>query len=292
LKIAILGGAGFVGSNLANYLNSIHDVTVIDNLSFGFRENINGVKFIQKDFADVDLDYDVLVHCACANIIYAMEAPIDTFKVNALDTIKMIEKFKGKIIYTSTASVYGQAKVLPTPENHPLNVSNAYDQSKLITEHYLKLRGNYTTLRLSNVYGHGQRPENPYSGVIGKFIDAGLKGKTMYTYGNGADTRDYTYIDDVVLALDMAIESEPLNTEVNISTGKETSINELILLICNELEIPINMRSTEKRQIDKISRRMLDNSKARELLGWKPFHDLKKGIKLTIEHEKNKQGRG
>jgi UDP-glucose 4-epimerase len=240
-SVFITGICGFVASNVANKLYKLgYDVSGVDNLQFGFKENLDhditwhqlGIGhdvFIHKD--KVLNRFDVLLHMACANIIYGMDHPIETFKTNALDSINLIEKFAGQIVYTSTSSVYGNADQIPTHEDSRPAVSNAYDQSKLILERYLRLRGNFTTLRLSNVYGKNQRPENPYCGVIGKFIDAAFKGNPMQVYGDGVSTRDFTYIDDVVDAIIMAIDQDPKNTEINIGTGIETSTVELTNII-------------------------------------------------------------
>jgi len=191
------------------------------------------------------------------------------------------------VIYTSTSSVYGQADIIPTPETCPENLSNAYDQSKAILEKYLQLRGNYTTLRLSNVYGENQRPENLYCGVVGRFIDNIINDKPVNINGDGKSTRDYTYIDDVARALIIAIDQKPKNTEINIGTGIETSSFSLAVKIGNLLEKVPNINFVEKRSIDKISRRCLDITKAKKLLGWSPCFDLEKGLKRTIEWQKN-----
>jgi UDP-glucose 4-epimerase len=287
-SVFITGCCGFVASNVANKLVKLgYDVYGCDNLRFGYRDNLDPeVSWMDCGFEHVGREhlkqYDILLHMACANIIFAMEDPIDTFMVNALNSIKLIEKFTGKIVYTSTSSVYGNALKIPTPENSIHNVSNAYDQSKLILEKYLKLRGNYTTLRLSNVYGKNQRPENPYCGVIGKFIDAAFKNKPLNIYGDGYDTRDYTYVDDVVAAVIMAIDQDAKNTEINIGTGVETSGVQLIQMISDAIGVTLHVEHLIGRKIDKITRRCLDISLAKKILGWEPKISLAEGIENTI----------
>jgi len=288
MKVLITGCAGFVGSNVINQLSQIYDVTGIDDLSFGRAENVlPHIDWFEMGFQESSEHFyntfDVVVHCACANIIYAQTEPIDTFKRNTLQSINLFNKFKGKIIYTSTASVYGQAAELPTSEEHVRDTYNAYDLSKLAAEIYLRQRGNYTTLRLSNVYGPNQHADNPYSGVIGKFIGQTLAGETVKIHGDGKDTRDFTHVDDVVRAIDMAIVAGPLNTEINISGGEETSINQLATYIAYLSGRKVDIEYVERRSIDKITRRWLDVSKARSLLGWEPSIKLKKGLIELIE---------
>lgn len=275
----ITGIAGFIGSNLANKMASIGmDVSGCDNLKFGVKDN-TFVLFDVKDFDQVKLEKDdVLIHCACDNIIYGIEYPVETFKTNALKTIEMLRKFKGRIVYTSTSSIYGQAHEFPTHESHPYSVYNAYDQSKLIAELFLKQRGNYTTLRLSNVYGLNQRPSNPYAGVIGKFVGLAKAGFSLPINGSGSQTRDYTYVDDVVDAIIRACRTVSLDTEINIGTGVETSVMDVAIMVSDISHAQVV--SIPERPIDKITRRCLDISKAEALLDWHPNVSVKEGIDL------------
>lgn len=292
MRIYISGILGFVPSNLANKLHDLgYYVSGCDNLFTGVPANLNpGISYQEMDFKDITEEvinkYDVLVHMACKNIIYCQKNPIDTFKTNAFESIKLIEKFNGKIVYTSTSSVYGQADVIPTTEDCPENLSNAYDQSKAILEKYLQLRGNYTTLRLSNVYGPNQRPENPYCGVVGNFINRIINNEPVTINGDGNDTRDYTFVDDVVRSIIIAIDKSPKNTEINIGTGKETSAFNLAVQIGNILGKVPNINFVGKRSIDKINRRCLDISKASKLLGWSPMINLEEGLQKTIEWQR------
>lgn len=285
-KIILTGASGFVGSNVAKKLLEYgYTINCIDDLRFGNLNNAEGLLIDHTDFNNISEDElnknDILIHCATSNIIYAMEHPIETFQNNATNTIKLFQKFKGKIIYTSTASVYGQADDIPTPEDAEIRLNNAYDQSKYIAELFLQQRGNYTTLRLSNVYGPHQRPDNPYCGVMGKIIDSAINKKPFHINGDGKQTRDYTYIDDVVQAIMLAIIKPAQNTEINIATSKETSILNLM-----QKSFPagyiINITWGPVRKIDGITRRALDISKAKKLLSWQPEVTVEEGIKKTI----------
>lgn len=276
-KILVVGSAGFIGANICRILKNKYKIHGVDNYLFGTSKNV----FVDTTIADVKnlgVDYlnrfDIVISSFCSNIIFAGDNPDDTYKNNVLSALTCFNKFYGYIINLSTSSVYGNPKIIPTPEYEPEKTSNAYDTSKLIVEEFLKLRGNYTTLRLSNVYGEYHRPENKYSGVICKFIYNHLKGDQCVVYGN--DTRDYTYVGDVVDAIDKCVFRGALNTEINIGTGKETSSKELLELIGVSSYV-----EKEPRNIDGISRRCLDISKAKELLGWKPNTTLSEGIEKT-----------
>jgi UDP-glucose 4-epimerase len=295
MKIFVSGIAGFIGSNFANQMHKLgHEVSGCDNLTFGYEENVNKeIPWERIGFQHVDYnhlnEFDVVVHIACVNIIYAMKYSQMAFKTNGFDSIKFIDKFKGKIVYTSTSSVYGQAESFPTKEDSGVKLSNAYDQSKSILENYLILRGNYTTLRLSNVYGTNQRPKNPYCGVVGRFLGNMIEDKPININGDGSDTRDYTYIDDVVRAIRIACTNKSYDTEINIGTGIETSSFKLASLIRDIISSKSEINFTDKRLIDKINRRCLDIKKAEELLSWKPIYDLQTGIEETIKWMMNEK---
>lgn len=283
MRILISGSAGFIGSNVHYRIKQ----NGIDNFSFGVKKNVPknhmmyemGFECLPEDELNT---YDILIHCATANIIYAIENPTKTFDINAVKTLDLFRKFKGKIVYTSTSSVYGDSSEIPTTENAEIRLSNAYDSSKYIAEEFLKQRGNYTTLRLSNVFGINQRPENPYCGVVGKFIGQYLNGQKISVIGGGNMTRDFTFVDDVVDAIELAVNQDAKNTEINIATGVETKIKDLAAMISSNYETHF-----VRRQIDTINRRCLDIQKAERLLGWKPKTDLKTGLEKTIEWQKN-----
>jgi UDP-glucose 4-epimerase len=239
---------------------------------------------IELDFADITRigkPDDVLVHLATSNIIYAMDYPIETFNNNALKTIELFRKWQGKIVYTSTSSVYGNADVLPTDEQAPIKVYNAYDTSKRIAELYLMKRGNYTTLRLSNVYGENQIARNPYCGIIGKMIHCALTKTPFSVYGSGMATRDYTYVGDVVDAIIRSIERKPYFEEFNIGTDVETSVMDLVRMVQKATGKPMMLFDEGEREIDIITRRRLDINRAKFMLGWSPQIRIEQGIEIT-----------
>lgn len=279
-KILILGGAGFVGSSIANQLYiSGYSVCVCDNLSFGSKDNLlNDIWVRECDISELSTtflnQFDVIVSAYCSNIIYSIDNPVETYLNNANKAIEVFSRFKNMIVYLSTSSIYGNTKHYPTYESEVPRTRNAYDTSKLIAESYLKARGEYIILRLSNVYGMVQNLSE-YPGVIPRFISSKLDGEKAVIHGSGEDTRDYTYIDDVVRAVKSSIDSDIENEILNIGTGVETSLIELCELIGVEYSL------SEERPIDGISRRCLNISEAKNKLDWKPFIDLKLGLGLT-----------
>lgn len=288
MKVLITGAAGFIGANLCHRLKG-EDIYFhgVDNLSFGNKDNLpEGMDFHMQDFAEVHEDFlnyfDVLIHLATSNIIYAMTMPHETYHNNTVKTAKLFARFNGKIIYTSTASVYGNAKTIPTKETDAIQLSNAYDTSKYIAELFLQQRGNFTTLRLSNVYGRFQDATNPYCGVLGKFVDQYLQGNPFTLYGNGDSTRDYTHVEDVLDAIIIAAHLPAFNTEINIATGKETSA----LFIAEKISLEHEVKKLPVRKIDAITRRCLDVSKAEKLLSWQPQIFIEEGIERTIREKK------
>lgn len=288
MKLILTGALGFVASNVAARLKERgYESYNIDDLSFGSEKNAVG-EWHKEGFQNLTeeqlSEYDVLLHLATSNIIFAMSHPLETFKTNALDTMELFDKFKGKIIYTSTASIYGDATVIPTPEDASRNLTNAYDTSKYIAEMFLKQRGNYTTLRLSNVYGINQRASNPFCGVMGKLLQQAMNGAKMTIIGDGMQTRDFTYVEDVVDAIELAVNQEAKDTEINIATGIETRIKELPFLIGKAIEYNTIETTNDVpiRAIDSLTRRCLDISKAKRLLGWEPKHTLEQGLKKTV----------
>ena len=294
-SLGIVGGFGFIGTNCTLRLKEAgYNVTVIDNFSFSDKKNIPlNVKYIEKGYENLtehELNFfDEIVFVACSNIIYSVDYPIETIRNNAINFYDFINKFKGKIVFTSTSSKYGNAKKYPITEETEINVSNFYDSSKYIAELFLKNRGNQTTLVLTNTYGKYQRVENPYCGVVSRMIDRVEKGLPIEIFGNGNSTRDYNHVSDVCEAILLAVEKEPLNTSINLGTGVETNSKQLATIISEAFNVPTKFTYVPERKIDGIKRRCLDNSKAKELLGWTPKTDLKTGIQKTIDWIKSQR---
>jgi len=288
MKILLTGCAGFIGSNIARYLvKSGHYVVGIDDMSFGFRENLpEGLFFMQMDFKDYNFkdEYDCIIHCATTNIIYGSDHPIETFKNNSEKTIDFFNRFKGKVIYLSSCSVYGKIDSLCAKETEGIKTNNPYSLSKYAAEQYLRCRKNFTTLRLSNVYGPGHNPRGKYCGVVNKFIYNIYHDNPIDIYNSGEDTRDFTYVDDVVEAVIKAMYMPSLNTEINIGTGIQTSVNDLCSMINSFFPSKaLAFKNVPSRKIDDVKQRCLNIEKAKKLLKWEPRTNLKNGLQKTID---------
>ena len=300
----VTGGAGFIGSHLSDQLiNYGHDIVIIDDLSSGKIENINP----RAHFYRLNLNDDSLVQVFAMEkpqIIYHLAAQINVgvsqqepcldADSNIMGTLKLltyVTKYKvKKIIFTSSAAIYGNPLYLPVDEKHPAFPLSFYGLSKYTAECYIRMFATtfglrYTILRFSNVYGPRQQATGE-GGVIAQFISRFSKREALIIYGDGEQTRDFIYAGDVVAACCKALYMGD-NQTLNVSTGKAVSINQL----CRQLK-NINGWSSPPlynpwREGD-ILHSVLDNSKARSLLLWNPRSGLSKGLKKTICSEKQK----
>ena len=299
MKILVSGGAGFIGSHLVDRLiKDGHQVVVIDNLFTGKKENLNPkAKFYKVDIQSPKISQifkkekpEVVFHLAAqVDLRKSVENPIESAKVNILGSLNILEncqKFKiKKIIFSSTGgAIYGEAKIISTPEDYPTNPLSPYGIEKLTIEKYLDyywkiFKISYISLRLANVYGPRQNSKGE-AGVIAIFCDKMLCGKQPIIYGLGCQTRDFVFVDDVAEANILAMESKKIGI-FNIGTGKETDINtvfekikKLIGVKCKKIHAPV--------KIGEQKRSCLDYTKAKKELGWQPKYNLEEGLKETI----------
>ncbi len=296
-RVLVTGGAGFIGANLVARLVELGaTVTVLDDLFTGDIERLplgERCAFVLGDVRwplpdEIVRGRDVIFHLACRNIIVSTQDPELDFAVNAGGTLNVLLAARtwgmGRVVYTSSASVYGNPHSLPISEGEALSLLNPYAASKASGEAYCQaFYESYgvhsVVLRLSNVYGPHQCPANPYCGVVAKFMDAALHGDALEIHGDGLQTRDYTYVADVVDALLAAAQSPRAVGEVfNVGTGIETSVERLAGLIGGG-----ERRYIDRRDIDNIRRRVLSVEKVRRVLRWTPSTTLAKGLAATRE---------
>jgi UDP-glucose 4-epimerase len=298
MRILVTGGAGFIGSHVVDLLiNNNHEVIVIDNLSNGKLENINKkAKFIKEDLINHEkinkvfetFKPEVVYHFAAQiDLRKSIDDPVEDAKINVLSTINLLElcrKYNTKhFIFSSSAAVYGETENLPTKEEEKTNPVSPYGINKLIIEKYLDFYNKsydlkYTILRFSNVYGPRQ-DSNGEAGVVAIFFNR-LKNNTPPIIFGGSQTRDFVYVKDVAKANILALQDSKSDT-YNVSTGVETSINELynkITRILNKDIKPEILKFNKKEQM----RSCLDNSKIKKELGWVPEFDLEKGLEEMI----------
>jgi len=304
-KIVVLGGMGFIGYNLCSELLSkgAH-LCIIDNCfnstEKGFQGFEGSFEFVRESVLNSDIyhhfeDVDYIFHLACVQINHSAKDPELDLQVNALSTLRILERLRNgnfprlkRFIYTSTTSIYGSPENLPIHENSRPEILNHYAASKLLAEQYVMLYHlSYdvpaTVIRYSNVYGYGQTPRNPYCGVLGKFIDSALNNQPLVVFGDGEQTRDYTFIDDAVSAtIRAAIHPKGLGDVFNIGTSVETSVNQLVRYISQEIP-SVQVNHMPERDIDNIRRRALSISKISQKLGWVPKVTIQQGISMTID---------
>ena len=258
-NILITGGAGFIGSHIANELMDDNDITIIDNLSTGNIKNLKtpeheNLNFIKGDICNFNLDdltsnIDYIFHLAAmASVPLSVERPVECNEINLNATVKLLKSATNndvkKIVFSSSSAVYGENKNMPLKESEPPMPTSPYAASKASCELYLKSfyesHGlNYTALRYFNIFGPKQDRNSQYAAVIPNFISSLLEGKQAEIYGDGEQTRDFVYVGDVVNANIAACESD-YNGIINVASGKKLSINRLYEIIkatlCSDLE--------------------------------------------------------
>lgn len=253
MKTLITGGAGFIGSHLAeNLVEEGHDVSVLDDLSNGSIKNlmpIHGLyKFKLGDVAingTITKEYDAIYHLACWPRSRSFSNPFRDVEVNVNGMVNVLEtarKSDAKVIFSSNSGIYDTCK-LPITEDSPDNPKTPYDLNKLTAERYLELYYktygiDYTIFRFATVYGPRQTISKEWKPVVMEFIDKLSQGLTPTIYWNGEQTRDFIYVDDVVKNLVSALQWT-LKGPIILATGKETSINELYKIISRKLNVDI-----------------------------------------------------
>jgi UDP-glucose 4-epimerase len=305
LNILVTGGAGFIGSHITDaYIAEGHNVIVVDNLSGGFLENINTkAKFYQLDIRSEKLEdvfqkekIDVVNHLAAQmDVRRSVTDPKFDASVNVLGGLNIFESARKhrvkKIIFSSTGgAIYGEQDYFPADEEHPTRPLSPYGITKLCTEKYLffykAVYGiNYVILRYANVYGPRQNPHGE-AGVVAIFCNKMLKGEQPVINGDGKQTRDYTFVDDVVKANLLALKYDGSNI-YNIGTSIEADVNKLFL----ELRSHLNPSCTEQHAPAKDGeqqRSVISFKKIESELGWKPTVQLEGGLRLTAEYFRKK----
>jgi len=302
-KVVVTGGSGFIGSNLTQELSKENQVTVVDNLSTGYLENIQNfinsgdIIFVEGSITDMDLlqklfeDVDYIFHqAAIPSVPRSVKDPISSNYTNVNGTLNVLVAARDnnvkKLVYASSSSAYGDTPVLPKSEDMKPCPLSPYAISKLTAEYYCQVFSDVynlatASLRYFNVFGPRQDPSSEYAAVIPKFIGSVLNDKSPIVYGDGEQTRDFTFVDDVVNANILAAESMSKGV-FNIAGGKRISINDLAGLIMELLDKDLDITHIEPQPGD-IKHSLADISKAREQIKYIPKFNVKDGLKETVK---------
>lgn len=303
MRVLVTGGAGFIGSWTAEELvRGGHKVIVLDNMSSGSEANLSRVAgeviVVRGDVRERHLiesvvrDHspDALIHLAAVvSVDEVAEDPVKGFENNVLGTLNVLEAARelgvGKVVYASSAAVYGDPVRLPISEDHPLRPLSVYGGTKLAGEALAtSYAGNYgmevVVLRYFNVYGPRMRP-GPYSGVVRKFIEAVLAGEPVTIFGDGEQTRDFVYVEDVARANAAALKPG-VSGVYNIGTGEPVSVAGLARAVMEVAGVEVPVKYGPPRPGD-IRHSYADIRRARDGLGWEPRTGLAEGLRKTIE---------
>lgn len=299
MKILLTGGAGFIGSWVADGLiHEGHEILIIDDLSSGVESNLNReAEFIKCDVRDKELLSKIFKdfkpelvdhHAAQINVRASVDDPVHDAEINILGSLNLLELCREhsvkKFIFASTGgAIYGEPVVLPAPEDTKAMPISPYGTSKYAVEKYMnyyhQIYGlQYVALRYSNVYGPRQNPHGE-AGVVAIFCNKILANEPCKIFGDGTQTRDYVYVSDVASANILAVAAN--SGCYNIGTGVETTVLQLSRLLSNSIKgYSIDVEHTDARhgEVQSIS---LDNSYSKDKLGWSPQIDINEGISQT-----------
>jgi len=311
IKYLITGGAGFIGSNIVKkLLDNGELVRAVDNFATGRKENITefldnkNFDFIEGDITNIDFckriikNIDFVLHeAAVPSVQRSVEDPLTSNDANVNGTLNMLvasrdENIK-KFIYASSSSIYGDNPELPKREDFPVRPISPYALTKYVGERYAQIFWQIyglptVCLRYFNVFGPKQNPNSQYSAVIPKFINNFLKDETPVIFGTGEQSRDFTFVENVVDANLLAVNSkEKANGQVfNIACNQENSLNQLVTLLCGITRKNFDLMNRQGRQGD-VLHSLADISKAKEILGYEPRTQFKQGLEKSFEYYKS-----
>lgn len=304
-KVLVTGGAGFIGSNLADELIRLGArVTIIDDLTTGFRENLEEING-SFDFIEGDINDEPLVKKAIegAEFVYhqaalpsvprSVENPIETHRVCVNGTFNLLVKAKEsgvrRFIYAASSSAYGDQPVLPKVETMRPDPLSPYAVAKLTGEYYCRAFHNVygletISLRYFNVFGPRQNPASMYSGVISRFIDGLLTGISPVIHGDGEQSRDFTYVANVVDANIKAVETgKGIGETINVANGDRFTLNQLLRILKKITGTPGATADYQPERSGDVKHSQADNARAIEWLGYKELVGLEEGLRKTID---------
>ena len=302
-KVLVTGGAGFIGSNLVRALLERGDtVRVLDNFATGDRDNLDGVdaEVVEGELRSYERVHnavrgaEVVFHLgALGSVPRSVQDPLTTSAVNVEGTLNVLlaarDEGVGRVVYASSSSVYGSAAMLPAQEASPVDPVSPYGVAKLAAERYCvafsRVYESFETvvLRYFNVFGPRQSPHSQYAAVVPLFLTAIAAGEPLTIFGDGGQSRDFTYVQNVVEANLRAAEASGANGRIfNVAAGSPRSVNTLVETISELLGKPAERRFAPPRAGD-LRDSYADISAAREILGWEPAVDFEDGLRRTAE---------
>lgn len=299
-RFLVTGGAGFIGSELVRHLAALGaSVRVVDNLVNGRRENLagmlgNGIELIVADIRDrasmssLLHDVDIVFHLACLGVRHSIHSPLENEEVNATATLGLLEIARRagvkRFVYTSTSEVYGMVTTVPVSEEHPTWPMTIYGASKLAGEAHTRAfwhEFHFPTvvLRPFNAYGPRCHHEGDSGEVIPRFMLRCLAGRPMVIFGDGKQTRDFTFVSDTAAGILAAgLSDGAVGQTINLGNGKEITISRLATMIAAVLDRPDAEITYAERRPGDVLRLLSDSSKAKELFGFKTTVSLRDGL--------------
>jgi nucleoside-diphosphate-sugar epimerase len=304
-KVLITGGAGFIGSNLADGLiREGAKVVILDNFLTGFRENLDEIRgefdFVEGDITDLDTVKSVVDGCevvyheaALPSVPRSVDNPLETHKICVDGTMNLLMASRDagvrRFVYAASSSAYGDQRTLPKVETMRPDPLSPYAAAKLTGELYCRafnsVYGLETyCLRYFNVFGPRQNPGSMYSGVISRFIDSLMTGKQPVIYGDGEQTRDFTYIDNVVAANIAAAQATTgMGETMNVANGERVSLNQLLDALKPITGVTDVVPDHQPGRRGDVRDSQADNRRAVECLGYKTLVGLEEGLRRTVE---------
>lgn len=299
-RVLVTGGAGFIGSNLANYLGENNDVIALDDEFLGTRENVENAEFVEASVLEDDLptDVDVVVHLAARSSRAMLEDdPLGGTRVNVDGFVNVVEQALADgcdtILYASTSSMYDDD--LPSSEDEAVTAATGYEASMLSRERYAEYYAEYyddisiAGLRFFSVYqGYGGAEEHKgeYANTVSQFAAQIAAGERPVLWADGEQTRDFTHVSDVVRAVER-VADERLTGVYNVGTGRKHTFNEVVSLVNDALGTDVDPRYEEIPIENYNYAQRADPSKLRDATGWEPEIEFEAGVEMVCEPYRN-----